>query len=110
MAKVDLQTLVQAWLRRARKEPDPAAWLDEIHEAALLAVTGGDQFVTQTAFDGVASTLIRGVEASELLQIAEMCLQHLEAETAADLEEGEEMPPPGAVRYADFGATPTRFG
>lgn len=108
MAKVDLQTLVQAWLRRARKESDPAAWLDQIHESALLAVTNGDQFVTQTRFDGLDSTLIRSVEAAELLQIAEICLQHLEAESA--LAEGETMPPPGAVRYADFGDTLARLG
>lgn len=110
MAKVDLQTLVQAWLRRARKEPDPAAWLDAIHEAALGAVTNGDQFVTSARFEGVESTLVRSVEASELLQIAELCLQQIEAETAADLGEGETMPPLGAVRYADFGSSPARFG
>ena len=110
MAQVDIQTMTQAWLRRARREPDPAAWLDEIHEAALAAVTAGDQFVTSTSFDGVTSTLIRGVEATTLLQIAEMCLQHLEAETAADLADGESMPAPGAARYADFSDTPARFG
>lgn len=108
MAKVDLQTLVQAWLRRARREPDPEAWLDAIHEAALLAVTTGDQFVTSTRLDGVDSTLVRGIEASELLQIAELCLQQLDAEAAA--AEGDETPPPGAVRYADFGSVPARFG
>jgi hypothetical protein len=108
MAKADLQILIQAWLRRARRESDPAAWLDQIHEAALLAVTNGDTFVTATRFDGLDSTLVRGVEATELLQIAEMCLQHLEAE--AELEEGDVMPPPGAARYADFSTVPARLG
>lgn len=110
MAKVDLQTLIQAWLRRARTQTDPAAWLDQIHEAALTAVTQGDQFVTSTRFDGLDSTLIRGVEATELLQIAELCLQHLEAEEAADLAEGETLPAPGSVRFADFSDTPARWG
>lgn len=108
MAKVDLQTLVSSFLRQARKESDPAGFLDDLNAEAVAATMAGDQFVTTTRFDGIESILERKFEATQLLQVTEMALQQLEAE--AGLEDGETMPVPGAVRYADFSGAQAQFG
>lgn len=108
MANVDLQTMVGSFLRQARKESDPQQFLDDLNAQAVAAVMGHDQFVTTTRFDGVESTIERRFDAARLLQVTEMALQQLEAEE--DLAEGETMPPPGAVRYADFGQARAQFG
>lgn len=105
---VDLQTQVQAWLRRARKQPDPEAWLDALHEQATTALAAGDLFVTTTAFESESSTLERRFDAALLQQVTELCLQRLEAETAAG--GSDHTPAPGAVRYADFGSHPSTLG
>lgn len=108
MAGVDLQTLVNSFLRQARKESDPAAFLDDLNSEAVTALMGGDQFVTSTRFDGLDSEMERRFDAGQLAQVTEAALQQLEAE--ALLDDGDTMPPPGAARYADFGDTPVNFG
>lgn len=104
MAAVDQQTLVAAFLRQARLQSVPAAtWMAKIHADAFAAVAAGDTFVTSTSLEGIGSTLTRDIPAKELLAIAEICLQHLEAEAAATK-------PDGVNRYADFSESRSTWG
>lgn len=104
MAAVDLQTLVTAFLRQARLQAVPAeAWLGRIHAEATAAVAGGDLFVNSTSLEGVASSMTRDVPATELLAIAEACLQRLEAEA-------DDAAPDGSARYADFSDRRSTWG
>lgn len=92
---------VQAWLRRARKQADPVAWLEHLQTAATDAVAANDEFVTVTTDEGGSHTATRDVNARFLQHVTEHCLQQLEAEAAAAAE-GLPMPNPNAVRYASF--------
>lgn len=100
MAEINHNTLVQGFLRRARKKPDPKAWLEELNEKAVDALAGGDEFVLVISDEGSSSTSERRYDAQQLLQVTEGALQILEAETAAG--GAENIPPAGAVRYGDF--------
>lgn len=92
---------VLAWLRKARKQPDPVAWLEQQQEAATTAVASQDEYVTVTSDEGGSATSERSVNARFLQHVTEHCLQRLEAEAAAAAE-GLTLPPPGAIRYATF--------
>lgn len=101
------QLIISGFLRQAKAQPDPIAWLTQLHAEALTAVTAGDTFVTGHNFSGQSGTEERQILATEALQIYEACLQHLEAESKAaqGIFEG-----PGTVRYADFSAYPSTLG
>lgn len=82
-ASLNSDTLIAAILRQARLKPDPLAWLQEKHAAALEAVMNGDEFVTTTSDEGGSATSERGIPAATLLQIYEIAIQRYEAEEAA---------------------------
>lgn len=92
---------VQSWLRKARRQPDPAAWLDNLNDQATNAVAAHDEYVSMTSDEGGSATSERGVNARFLQHVTEQCLQILEAEAAAEAA-GNTLPPPHAVRYASF--------
>lgn len=99
--------LIQGFLRQAKAQPDPLAWLNEKHAEALAAVTAGDTFVTSHSFSGQSGTEERGIPAETLLQIYEACLQQLEAEVREASGIYEQ---PGHIRYADFSKQPSTLG
>ncbi|HRK15058.1 MAG TPA: hypothetical protein PK490_12250 [Prosthecobacter sp.] len=101
------ELLIQGFLRQARLQVAPVAWLNERHAEALSAVAAGDEFVTSTTYQGQASAALRGVPATMLLQIYEACLQRLEAEESAASGIYES---PGSVRHADFSGFPSTLG
>lgn len=92
---------VQAWLRKARRQPDAVTWLDRLNDQASDAVAAGDEFVTMTSDEGGSATSEREVNARFLQHVTEICLQRLEAEAAAAAE-GQTLPPSNAVRYGSF--------
>lgn len=103
MADVDINLLMQSFLRKARAQDgeQPAAaitWLTNLNSEAVAAVIDGDIFVTSSVYKGQSSGQKQEFNAKELLQITEACLQRLEWEA----ENSIELPPPGAVRYGDF--------
>jgi hypothetical protein len=99
--------LIQGFLRQAKSQPDPVAWLTEKHAEVLAAVAAGDTFVTSHSFSGQSGAEERGIPAETLLQIYEACLQQLEVET----EEAEgTYKQPGHIRYADFSKHPCTLG
>lgn len=104
---VNPQLLISGFLRQAKAQADPVAWLTERHGEVLLAVAGGDTFVTSHGFSGQSGTEERNIPAVTLLQIYEACLQNLEAESAAasGVFNGR-----GSVRYADFSSYPCTLG
>ncbi|HBJ87520.1 MAG TPA: hypothetical protein DDZ88_27415 [Verrucomicrobiales bacterium] len=89
-----------SWLRKARRAPDPVAYLDGLNNQATDAVAAGDEYVTITSDEGGSNTAERRVDARFLQHVTELCLQRLEAESAAG--GADKLPPPGAVRYGDF--------
>ena len=102
MAAPSISTLdVQAWLRKARRQPDPIGWLNQLNDQATDAVAAHDEYVTMTSDEGGSATSERKVDARFLQHVTEICLQRLEAEAAAAAE-GQTLPPPNAVRYGSF--------
>jgi hypothetical protein len=99
--------LIQGFMRMARAQPDASAWLTAKHTEATLAVAAGDMFVTSHSFKGQAGTTERQIPAATLLQIYEVCLQQLDAESSA--AQGI-YAAPGSVRHADFSAYPSTLG
>lgn len=92
---------LQAWLRVARQQPDPAAWLTGLLTDATMAVASNDVFVSVTSFKGQSSESTRNVDARFLQHVTERCLQQLEAEAAAEAE-GTTLPSSNAVRYGSL--------
>ena len=74
---------VLSWLRRARKEPDPVAYLEGLNTAATDAIAGGDEYVEVLTSDGTSSQQKRDINARFLQHVTELCLQRLAAEEAA---------------------------
>jgi hypothetical protein len=91
---------IATWLRKARRNQDPVAYLDALNDQATNAVAAGDEYVTITTDEGGMNTAERKVESRFLQHVTEMCLQTLEAQLAAG--GADNLPPPGAVRYGDF--------
>ena len=89
-----------SWLRKARRAPDPIAYLDRLNDQATDAVAAGDEYVTITTDPGGSNTAERKVEARFIQHITEMCLQRLAAEEAAG--GADKLPPANAVRYLSF--------
>jgi hypothetical protein len=106
-ATTNPELLIQGFLRQARQHADAQAWLNQRHAEALAAVAAGDEFVTQSSYQGQSSAALRGVPATLLLQIYETCLQRLEAEEAAAAGVYES---PSSTRYADFSKHPCTLG
>lgn len=100
-APIITSTDLQAWLRKARRQPDPVAWLDRLNDQATDAVAAHDEYVTMTSDEGGSATSERKVDARFLQHVTEQCLQVLEAEAAA-ADEGLTLPPSNAVRYGSF--------
>lgn len=103
MATVDVHTLVSGFLRHAQRQPAPRVWLEELHGKAVAAVACGDRFVTTTAFDGASSTMERRFESTQLLEVTEICLSHLDAKEAGEVTNGR-------VTIADFSCRPSEWG
>lgn len=82
-ASLNSDLLIAGFLRRARQQPDPLAWLTQKHSDALDAVTAGDEFVTSTSDEGGSATSERGIPAATLLQLYEIALQRYEADEAS---------------------------
>ena len=82
-ASINSEILITSFLRRARQQPDPLAWLTQKHSEALDAVTAGDEFVTSTSDEGGSATSERGIPAATLLQLYELALQRYEADEKA---------------------------
>lgn len=91
---------LSAWLRKARRQPDPVAWLDKLNDDATTAVGAGDEFVTMMNDESGGSTSERKIDARFLQHVTEHCLRRLEAESAAG--GADKLPPSRAVRYGDF--------
>lgn len=91
---------IASWLRKARRAPDPVAWLEHMHDLASDAVGAGDEYVTVTSDESGSNTAERKVEARFLQHVTEMCLQRLEAE--ANAGGADKLPPAGSIRYLTF--------
>lgn len=91
---------IASWLRKARRQEDPVAYLDGLNDLATDAVAAGDEYVTITTDEGGSNTAQRNVDARFLQHVTEMCLQRLDAEDAAG--GAENLPPVGAIRYLSF--------
>lgn len=91
---------LSAWLRKARRQEDPVAWLDALNDKASDAVAAGDEYITMTTDEAGSTSASREVNARFVQHVTELCLQRLEAEEAAG--GAENLPPAGAVRYGDF--------
>lgn len=89
-----------AWLRKARRQGDPVAWLDGLNDQATDAVANGDEYITMTSDEAGSSSAERQVNARFIQHVTELCLQRLEAEEEAG--GAENLPPVGAVRYGCF--------
>jgi len=100
-APIITPTDLRAWLRVARQQPDPVAWLTNWLTTATMAVAAHDEYVTMTSDEGGSATSERKVDARFLQHVTEQCLQVLEAEAAAAAE-GLTLPPSNAVRYGSF--------
>lgn len=103
MVTVDPNVLARGFLRHAERQPNPRIYLEDLHAKAVAAVAGGDRFVTATSFDGTSSELERKFESTQLLQVMEICLAHLDAE-----EEGEVTD--GSVTIGDFSCRRSEWG
>lgn len=85
MAIINVTELdLASWLRKARRAPDPIAYLTQLNDAATDAIAAGDEYVTATSFEGQSNTAERNVNARFLQHVTELCLQRLEAEEAND--------------------------
>lgn len=91
---------IASWLRKARRQQDPVAYLDGLNDQATNAVAANDEYVTITTDEGGSNTAERNVDARFLQHVTEMCLQRLDAEEAAG--GADKLPPIGAIRYVDF--------
>lgn len=91
---------IASWLRKARRAPDPIAFLDRLNDDATEAVGQNDQFVTVAIYKDSSQTLKRDVDARFLQHVTEICLQRLEAE--ADAGGAGKLPPVGSIRYLSF--------
>lgn len=101
------ELLISGFLRRAKAQPDPLAWLNERHSAAFDAVAAGAAFISGTNSPEGGHTAEENVPAQILMQIYEICLQTLEAEAEASQGIFRQT---GSVRYADFSAHPCTLG
>lgn len=90
-----------SWLRKARRQPDPIAWLDKLNDDATAVVAAGDEFVSVTSDEGGSATASRNVDARFVQHVTELCLQRLEAEAEATAA-GTTLTGAGSVRYTDF--------
>lgn len=91
---------IAAWLRKARKEANPATWLDGLNSSATDAIAAGDEYVTVLSQEGTSSQQARDVSARFIQHVTEACLQRLEAETAAG--GADKLPSFNAVRVGCF--------
>lgn len=91
---------IASWLRKAKRAPDPVAFLDALNDQASNAVAAGDEYVTITTDEGGSNTAERKVEARFIQHVTELCLQRLETEAAAGGP--DKVPAMAAVRYLDF--------
>lgn len=76
-----------SWLRKARRAPDPVAYLDALNNQATDAVASGDEYVTVVSDEGGSNTATRNIDARFLQHVTELCLQKLEAESAAGTDQ-----------------------
>ena len=90
---------IASWLRKARRQQDPVAYLDRLNDMATDACAAGDEYVTITTDEGGSNTAERKIESRFLQHVTEACLQRLDAEEAAG---ADKLPPIGAIRYVDF--------
>lgn len=91
---------IASWLRKARRNENPTAYLDALNDQATVAVGAGDEYVTITTDEAGSNTAEREVEARFLQHVTEICLQRLAAEE--EVGGAENLPPVGAIRYLDF--------
>ena len=91
---------IASWLRNARKQAAPQAWLEQLNEDATDAIAAGDVFVNVLSGEGTSSSQDRDVNARFLQHVTELCLQRLAAAEAAGGEEN--LPPTNAVRVGAF--------
>lgn len=94
--------LLSGILRDARRQPDAIAYLNNLHAAAWTAVKAGDEYVTTTSDEGGSNTAERGMTATTLLQLYELAIQEIEAEST--------LPASRSVRYGDFSSQPCTLG
>lgn len=102
--------LLAGFLRLARRQADPKAWLEAIQSAAF---TGNgtnvnevldrmqDQFASGVGSEGANTQWLREMSCLLIAQLCEAALQTIEAEEAAE-EQGVGAGGPGSVRHADF--------
>lgn len=91
---------IASWLRKARRQQDPVAYLDGLNDQATNAVGAGDEYVTVTTDEGGSNEAEREISARFLQHVTEICLQQLDAEQKAG--GSDKLPPMGSVRYLSF--------
>lgn len=103
MATVDVNVLARGFLRHAERQPNPRVYLEGLHAKAVAAVAAGDEFVTETGFDGSSSTMERAFRAQDLLVVMELCLDHLDAQDRGEVTNG-------SVTIGDFSGRRSEWG
>lgn len=110
--------LLSAFLRLARKQDDPAEWIESLQSAALTGNSSDvavildkmqDQFAGNVSTEGGSTAWLRELSCILIAQLCEAALQRLEAEEAAE-EAGTGAAPLGSVRYPDFSKYPCILG
>lgn len=91
---------VLAWLRRARKAPDPVAYLEGLNTSATDAIAAGDEYVEVLSTEGTSSQQKRDVPARFVQHVTELCLQRLAAEEAAG--GADKLPSINTIRIGAF--------
>lgn len=104
------EILTSALLRLARSRTDGKAWLIAIQADALTASLGGDVFGSSVSKTDSSTAWMRELPANIIAQIAEVCIQRLEAAEAAEEEGITGALPPGNIRQADFSKHPAILG
>lgn len=120
MAALDTnpELIFSAFLRLARKQADPTAWLEALQAAALTNSSSTvsvvlekmqDSYAGSVSHAATATTWLRELSCIVIAQLCEAALQKLEAEDAAE-EAGTLTVEHGAVRYPDFSKHPSILG
>lgn len=107
LANPDL--LIKAFVRDAKDEADPIAWVRAIQKTAMTAVRSGDEHASAVSHAGSSTAWVREVPATVLASMCETVLTQLEAEAAAE-EAGLDGVAANGVRYADFSREPCTLG
>lgn len=101
--------LLKGFIRDAKDEDDPIAWVRAIQKTAMTAWRAGDEYASAIGHAGSSTAWLRDVPAGVLASMCEAVLEVLEAEAAAEDAGLPGTAAPG-IRYAAGHSEPAIMG